>query len=141
MHPKVNRINVVFLYARDLAKLRHFYEQAFDLKKPVIDAKWWVEYAIGDGSHLALHRADENRLGGANRKSSTVKFSVDVSDIHYYVQKLSALGATFLYGPRVKYGFCLAEFEDPEGNCVRLYQGMSKQLRELRALRGAIYYH
>ncbi len=126
MHPKVNRINVVFLYARDLARLRRFYEQAFDLKKPVIDAKWWVEYAIGDGSHLALHQADKLHFEGADRKSGTVKFSVDVNDIHHYAQKLSALGATFVYGPRPEYGFYLAEFEDPEGYRVRLYQKAEK---------------
>jgi predicted enzyme related to lactoylglutathione lyase len=122
MQPKVNRINVVFLYAQDLARLRSFYERAFDLPKPVIDAKWWVEYEIGNGSHLALHQADAAHLEGADRKKNTVKFSVDVSDIKQYVEKLTGLGATFHYQPRLEYGFYLAEFEDPEGNCVRLYQ-------------------
>jgi predicted enzyme related to lactoylglutathione lyase len=123
---KVNRINVVFLYAQELARLRFFYEQAFDLAKPVIDAKWWVEYAIGDGSHLALHQADAQHFDGANRKKNTVKFSVDVTDIDHFIKKLSALGAIFHYGPRLEYGFYLAEFEDPEGNCVRLYQKVKK---------------
>jgi predicted enzyme related to lactoylglutathione lyase len=126
MHPKVNRINVVFLYAQDIAKLRQFYEQGFDLQKPLIDAKWWVEYEIGDGSHLALHRADAPNLEGIDRKKSAVKFSFDVSDIEHYVKKLTGLGATFHYGPRLEYGFHLAEFEDPEGNCVRLYQKLNK---------------
>jgi len=35
MDPKVNRINVVAVYAQDLAKLRTFYEKAFDLAKPL----------------------------------------------------------------------------------------------------------
>ena len=122
MDPKVNRINVVFLYGEELAKLRSFYEQGFGLAKPLIDAKWWVEYALGDGSHLALHQTDATHLEGANRKKSTVKFSVDVSDINHFIQKLTGLGATFHYGPRLEYGFYLAEFEDPEGNCVRLYE-------------------
>ncbi|HUI07236.1 MAG TPA: VOC family protein [Verrucomicrobiae bacterium] len=126
MHPKVNRINVVFLYTQDLPKLRHFYEQAFDLGKPVIDAKWWVEYEVGDGSHLALHQTDALRFEGADRKSNTVKFSVDVTDIGHYVEKLTGLGATFLYGPRQEYGFSLAEFEDPEGYRVRLYEKVKK---------------
>ena len=126
MHPKVNRINVVFLYAQDLVKLRHFYELAFDLKKPLIDAKWWVEYEIGDGSHLALHQADALYLEGVDRKKHTVKFSVDVSDINHYMKKLADLGAAFHHGLRLEYGFFLAEFEDPEGNCVRLYQRVQK---------------
>ena len=126
MQPKVNRINVVFLYAQDLAKLRSFYEQAFDLAKPLVDAKWWVEYALGDGSHLALHQADAAHFAGANRQKNTVKFSVDVNGIDHFIKKLTELGATFHYGPRLEYGFQLAEFEDPEGNCVRLYEKISK---------------
>ncbi len=126
MQPKVNRINVVFLYAQDLAALRRFYEQAFDLQKPMIDAKWWVEYEIGDGSHLALHLADPLHSEGVDRKRNTVKFSVDVNDIQHYMKKIIDLGATFHYGPRLEYGFHLAEFEDPEGNCVRLYQRINK---------------
>jgi predicted enzyme related to lactoylglutathione lyase len=126
MQPKANRINVVFLYAQDLAKLRFFYEQAFDLDKPLVDAKWWVEYALGDGSHLALHQGDANHFEGADRKKNTVKFCVDVSDINHYIKKLTNLGATFHFGPRLEYGFHLAEFEDTEGNCVRLYEKAKK---------------
>ena len=100
MHPKVNRINVVFLYAQDLAKLRSFYEEGFDLAKPLIDAMWWVEYALGDGSHLALQQADAAQFEGANRKKNTVKFSIDVTDINRFITKLTGLGATFHYGPR-----------------------------------------
>jgi predicted enzyme related to lactoylglutathione lyase len=126
MNPKVNRINVVFLYAQDLARLRYFYEQALDLGPPVVDAKWWVEYAVGDGSHLALHQADAFHFEGADRKKNTIKFSIDVSDIGAYMQKIAKLGATIHFGPRQEYGFFLAEFEDPEGNCVRLYQKAKK---------------
>ena len=122
----VNRINVVFLYAEDLSKLRKFYESAFDIGEPVIDAKWWVEYAMGDGSHLALHQADAQHFEGANRKKNTVKFSVDVPEIQKFTEKLKALGAKFHYEPRQEYGFQLAEFEDPEGNCVRLYEKNKK---------------
>lgn len=123
---KTNRINVVFLYAQDLARLRKFYEAAFDLGAPLIDAKWWVEYEVGDGSHLALHQAEASHFEGANRKKNTVKFSVDVTDIKKFTEKLTTLGATFHYEPRKEYGFYLAEFEDPEGNVLRLYEKMKK---------------
>jgi predicted enzyme related to lactoylglutathione lyase len=123
---KVNRINVVFLYAQDLARLRKFYEAAFDLGEPLIDAQWWVEYEIGDGSHLALHQADAGHFEGANRKKNTVKCSFDVTDIKKFSEKLKALGARFHYEPRKEYGFSLAEFEDPEGNVLRLYEKIKK---------------
>lgn len=126
MQPTVNRINVVFIYAQDLAKLRAFYEQGFDLGKPVVDAKWWVEYELGTGSHLALHKGDDSHFVDVNRQKNTVKFCIDVSDIQHYTEKLTALGAKFHYQPRLEYGFYLAEFEDPEGNVTRLYQKVIK---------------
>ena len=116
----VKRINVVFLYVLDLAKVRKFYEAAFDLGKPAVDAKWWVEYAIGDGSHLALHQLDANRAKPPGVGS--VKFSIEVDDIQTFAGKLKNLGATFLVEPLQEYGFWLAEFADVEGNPVRLYQ-------------------
>ncbi len=122
----VNRINVVFIYAQDLARLRRFYEQAFGLGKPVIDAGWWVEYKVGEGSHLALHQADAARLEQASRSNGTVKFSVDVTDIQKVTENFKKLGAKFHYEPRKEYGFYLAEFEDPEGNVLRLYEKVKK---------------
>jgi len=123
---KINKINVVFLYAQDLARLRKFYEVAFDLAEPVIDAKWWVEYEVGNGSHLALHQADAGQLEGADRQKNTIRFSVDVTDIQKVAEKLKNLGAKFHYEPRQEYGFYLAEFEDPEGNVLRLYEKIGK---------------
>jgi len=122
----VKRINVVFLYVRDLTKARKFYEAAFDLGKPVIDAKWWVEYALGDGSHLGLHQLDPQRAEKASLGSGSVRFSIEVEDIHAFAEKLKQLGALFHFEPRQEYGFWLAEFEDVEGNAVRLYEKARK---------------
>ena len=122
----VKRINVVFLYVRDLASVRKFYEAAFDLGKPVVDAKWWVEYAVGDGSHLALHQLDAKHAAHAGLGAGAVKFSFEVDDIQVYTTKLKKLGATFRFEPRTEFGFWLAEFEDVEGNAVRLFQKITK---------------
>jgi predicted enzyme related to lactoylglutathione lyase len=123
---KLNRINVVFLYVLDLQKMRQFYEKAFDLGKPVVDAKWWVEFAVGDGSHLALHQIDSTHAKNAGLGQGSVKFSFDVDNIHEFAEKLKGLGALFRYAPRQEYGFWLAEFEDPEGNALRLFQKAAK---------------
>jgi len=123
---KFNGINVVFLYSQDIAKMRAFYEAAFDLGKPVVDSKWWVEYAFGHGSHLALHQAQGDKIEGTVRVKGTVRFSVDVTDIQKCAEKLKGLGAKFHYEPRAEYGFQLAEFEDPEGNVLRLYEKIKK---------------
>ena len=123
----VKRINVVFLYVLDLAKTRKFYEAAFDLGKPLVDAKWWVEYAVGDGSHLALHQIDAKHATHAELGAGSVKFSFEVDDIQVYTEKLKKLGATFRFEPRTEYGFWLAEFADVEGNAVRLYEKTSNK--------------
>jgi predicted enzyme related to lactoylglutathione lyase len=123
---KVKRINVVFLYVLDLAKARQFYEAAFDLGKPVVDAKWWVEYEVGDGSHLALHQVDATQATHAGLGAGSVKFSFEVEDIQVFTERLKSLGATFRFEPRKEYGFWLAEFEDVEGNFVRLFQKITK---------------
>ena len=123
---KVNRINVVFLYVLDMEKSRKFYEAAFDLGKPVVDGKWWVEYAVGDGSHLALHQVDPAHAKHTGLGTGAIKFSFDVDNIQEYTAKLKKLGAKFNYEPRQEYGFWLAEFEDTEGNALRLYQKLAK---------------
>lgn len=122
----VNRINVVFVYAKDLGRLRYFYEQVFGLSKPVIDAKWWVEYEVGNGSHLALHQADAMRFEEVSRRNGTVKFSFDVSGMYHFIDKIKELGGKVHYEPRLEYGFYLSEFEDPEGNVLRLYEKVKK---------------
>ena len=122
---KLNRINVVFLYVLNLEEMRKFYEAAFDLGKPVVDAKWWVEYAVGDGSHLALHEVDPLNIERV-RSAGPVAFSFDVDDIQHYTDRLKKLGAKFRYEPRQEYGFWLAEFEDTEGNVLRLYEKVKK---------------
>ena len=119
---KLKRINVVFLYVLNLDKERKFYEAAFDLGKPVVDAKWWVEYAAGDGSHLALHQVDVSHVQNAALGAGSVKFSFEVEQIHEFAEKLKKLGAKFRFEPRQEYGFWLAEFEDPEGNSLRLFE-------------------
>ena len=124
------RINVIFVNCQDLARQRAFYEAAFDLGQPLIDAKWWVEYAVGDGSHFALHEADADHFEGANRAKGTIRFSFEVADIQQMTTKLKDLGAKFHYDPKKGYGFWLAEFEDPKGNVVRLYQKMQKTKQE-----------
>lgn len=117
-----HRINCIFLFCQDLAKQRAFYEAAFDLGKPVVNAKWWIEYAMGHGSHLALHQGRPEHFDGANRAKNTIRFSIEITDIRGLTLKLKNLGAKFHYEPRAEYGFWLAEFEDPEGNVLRLYE-------------------
>src|SRR5690242_9757553 len=96
----VSHINSIFIYCQDLTRQRAFYEAAFSLSKPVVDAKWWVEYALGHGSHFALQQGKPEHFDGVNRAKNTIKFSIEVADIKALTEKLKGLGAKFHYEPR-----------------------------------------
>jgi extradiol dioxygenase family protein len=120
MHP-IRRINTVFVYVRDLAATKRFYGETLGFGKPEIDGRFWVEFKLPDGdTHFALHQSDGR--DHANRALGTIKLSFEVADIHKLAAQLEEQGVKFHYAPRKEYGFWLAEFEDNEGNVLRLYQ-------------------
>ncbi len=120
MHP-IRRINTIFVYVRDLARAKQFYGEMLGFGKPVIDGKFWVEFRLPDGgTHFALHQSEKHDK--AERALGTFKLSFEVADIHKFATQLKTGGVKFHYEPRKEYGFWLSEFEDPEGNILRLYQ-------------------
>ncbi|MCX6900642.1 MAG: VOC family protein [Verrucomicrobia bacterium] len=120
MHP-IRRINTIFVYVRDLAAAKRFYSETLSFGKPEIDGKFWVEFKLPDGdTHFALHQSEAHDK--ADRVLGTIKLSFEVTDIHKFAEQLRQHGVKFHYEPRKEYGFWLAEFEDPEGNVLRLYQ-------------------
>lgn len=120
MHP-IRRINTIFVYVRDMARAKHFYSETLGLGKPLVDSKFWVEFKLPDGdTHFALHHSDKHPRGeGA---TGAFKLSLEVHDILKCAAQLKERGVRFHYEPRKEYGFWLAEFEDMEGNALRLYQ-------------------
>jgi len=120
MHP-VRRINTIFVYVRDMAQAKHFYSETMGLGKPLVDSKFWVEFKLPDGdTHFALHHSDKHPSTAI--APGTFKLSFEVHDIQQFAADLKARGVKFHYEPRKEYGFWLAEFEDMEGNALRLYQ-------------------
>ncbi|MCX6909011.1 MAG: VOC family protein [Verrucomicrobia bacterium] len=127
MHP-IRRINSIFVYVRDLAAAKRFYSETLGFGKPEIDGRFWVEFKLPDGdTHFALHQSESHDK--ANRALGTIKLSFEVADIHKFAAQLKEQGVKFLYEPRKEYGFWLAEFEDPEGNVLRLYQKLHSHER------------
>lgn len=123
MHP-VRRINTIFVYVRDMAAAKHFYGETLGLGKPLVDSKFWVEFKLPDGdTHFALHHSDKHPKNDATL--GAFKLSFEVHDIQKLAAQLKERGVKFHYEPRKEYGFWLAEFEDMEGNALRLYQKAS----------------
>jgi extradiol dioxygenase family protein len=120
MHP-IRRINTIFVYVRDMAQAKHFYGETLGFGKPLVDSKFWVEFKLPDGdTHFALHHSDKHPKSDA--MLGAFKLSFEVHDIQKFAADLKERGVKFHYEPRKEYGFWLAEFEDMEGNSLRLYQ-------------------
>ena len=120
MHP-IRRINTIFAYVRDLAAMKRFYSETLGFGNPLVDGRFWVEFKLPDGdTHFALHRSEDHDHAGQGQ--GAIRLSFEVADIQRLVGQLKQRGVTFHYEPRKEYGFWLAEFEDPEGNVLRLYQ-------------------
>ncbi|OPZ09923.1 MAG: Glyoxalase-like domain protein [candidate division BRC1 bacterium ADurb.BinA292] len=117
--PELKRINVVFLYAADMERMRTFYEETVGFGEPCRVTDDWVEYALGEGARFALHRAMPGFRSGSR---GAVQFSIAVDDLDGACRELETAGVTILRPPEYGPGFRLAEFEDPEGNPIRLIE-------------------
>ena len=127
MH-RIRRINTIFIYVRDLAAAKQFYGDTLGFGKPEIDGRFWVEFKLPDGdTRFALHKSDAHDK--ADRAFGAMKLSFEVVDIHKCADRLKEYGVRFHYEPRKEYGFWLAEFEDMEGNVLRLYQKLHSHER------------
>ncbi len=120
--PVLRKINVIFLYVCDLEKCREFYENKVGFNPPVRQTAEWVEYDLPEGTNFALHRSLPECMAGSNPSRNTIKFSIVVDDLQEAWMEMEAKGVYFTRAPEKGFGFELAEFEDPEGNQLRLIQ-------------------
>ena len=123
----LQRINTVFVCVRDLQAAMDFYEKVLGFDKPVIETRFWVEYALPVGdAHFALHVKNPALFEGPGRDNQSMHCSLEVQDIHGFTQLLQSRGVQFVTEPRKEYGFWLAEFKDVDGNHLRLYEKFKK---------------
>jgi predicted enzyme related to lactoylglutathione lyase len=123
----IERINTIFVYVQRLKEASEFYENVLGFPKPVIHGKFWIEYELpGGDAHFALHSKEADFFRDHDRSKQAMKCSFEVRDIHAYAALLKSHGVQFVYEPRKDYGFWLAEFLDPEGNRLRLYEKIKK---------------
>jgi extradiol dioxygenase family protein len=123
----LKHINTIFMYVQDLEAAKKFYGETLGFGEPIINSKFWVEYALpGGGTHFALHRNEADFFQGVDRSKQMMKCSIEVEDMQAYAALLKSRGVRFVYEPRKEYGFWLAEFLDHEGNHLRLYEKVKK---------------
>lgn len=109
-------IDFVMYLVKDMERARHFYENAFELRRGAFDNAYFVEYQLPDGNAFALAHdpsGEWTQCGGA-------LFSV--ADLEPAVQRVQELGAT-LARPLIEGKTCRSAWcTDPEGNPFGLHQ-------------------
>ncbi|MCB2153247.1 VOC family protein [bacterium] len=119
---KIKKINVVFVYVEDVEKAKDFYSNVLGFGKPAVDNPFWVEWKLPEGSDFAICKASDERLEGTVPARSTVKFSMVVDDIRKAYADLFELGVRLVSEPQQGSGFLYLEFQDLDGNVLRLLQ-------------------
>ena len=106
----------VMYQTTDMARLRAFYEQLFDLKVSLEYQDFYVEYELPDGNTFAIGRDP----GTAFVAMGGIMFGVD--DAETLRQRVEALGGRYVK----RYGSgdpCFTEWcTDPDGNAFGLHQ-------------------
>jgi glyoxylase I family protein len=113
----ISRINVVYLYVRDLERSTAFYRDVLGI--PLEGDGDWVEATFPDGVRFALHQARGEVSPG------TINVDFEVADIDDAVATLTEAGVEVGAVAREAFG-CFAEFKDPDGYVLELFQPPTK---------------
>jgi predicted enzyme related to lactoylglutathione lyase len=113
----ISRINVVWLYVRDMERSTAFYRDVLGI--PLQGDGDWVEATFPDGVRFALHEAHGDVSPG------TVNVDFEVADIDDAIGRLRAAGVEVGAITREPFG-CFAQFSDPDGYVLELFQPSTK---------------
>ena len=109
----ISRINVVYLYVRDLERSTAFYRDVLGI--PLEGNGDWVEATFADGVRFAPHEAHGEVSPG------TITVDLEVADIDDAVARLRAAGVEVGEIAREQFG-SYAESTDPDGYVLELFQ-------------------
>ncbi|MFI5350963.1 MAG: VOC family protein [Elusimicrobiota bacterium] len=102
-------------YVKDMAKATKFYQERLGAK-PAFESPDWTEFSFG-GSSLCLHKA------GGPKDHANGSMILHVDGIRALVADLKAAGVEVSDVHEVHPGAYSADFRDPSGNVVGLYEG------------------
>ena len=111
----VSRLNVVYLYVRDVARSRAFYRDLLGI--PLEGDKHWQQADLG-GTRFALHEWHD---GVDEPSSGTVHVSFEVADLDDAMRVLREAGVAPGEVMRDVWGAAV-EVVDPDGYRVHLFQ-------------------
>ncbi len=114
--PLVSRINVVYLYVRDIERASGFYRDVLGI--PLEGDDDWVETTFPEGVRFALHKWHE---GAPEISSGTIHVDFSVADNDQAAERLRAAGIEVGEIHREPYGSHFT-FVDPEGYTLQMFQ-------------------
>jgi catechol 2,3-dioxygenase-like lactoylglutathione lyase family enzyme len=114
--PLVSRINVVYLYVRDVERSARFYRDLLGI--PLEGDAGWMEARFGDGTRFALHALHE---GAREPAAGTVHVNFEVADLDEALSRLRAEGVESSGPVREEWG-AAAEVVDPDGYRLYLFE-------------------
>jgi lactoylglutathione lyase len=113
--PLVSRINVVYLYVRDLERSLAFYRDVLGI--PLAGDEHWAEATTANGVRFALHATEtEVELG-----SGTLRVDFEVADVDAAAARLREAGVEVGEIERDDWG-AACEFVDPDGYRLHLFE-------------------
>ena len=112
----VSRLNVVYLYVRDLERSLAFYRDLLGI--PLEGDDDWVEATFPGGVRFALHawHPEAGEIG-----SGTVNVNLEVADLSRAVERLRAAGVEVREIERELWGSA-CQVVDPDGYRIHLFQ-------------------
>ena len=119
---KLHHINVIYLYVADLERACHFYEGVLEMGEPAVRSESWVEYALAEGTHFALHLTPAEFIEDIDPCRGKMRFSLVVEGLEEWHNRLRENNVIIIRSPERGHGFRLLECEDPEGNPVRMIE-------------------
>jgi catechol 2,3-dioxygenase-like lactoylglutathione lyase family enzyme len=117
------RLGQVIVFVADIAKMRAFYESAFELRA-VEEADGWVRFDAG-GTYFALHTLRGEPAAAeppVPREDTYIKLTFHVGDVAAARERLAGLGAR-MREPKSWGGRTFCDGIDPEGNVIQIADG------------------
>jgi catechol-2,3-dioxygenase len=104
--------------ARDLAKVKAFYQEVLELGAPLVDSNFWVEFRLPGNGVLVLEQSSAIRPGDNKQDVSCL---IGVSELAPRLKALEARNVRPQRPSQSLPGRQTATIVDPEGNLVTLY--------------------
>lgn len=119
----IKNLAYTIVLVRDPEKMKRFYTETLGFKVKFEAYPNWVELANA-GSTVALNLADEQTRFRLNSEANSVELCFGVDRIHDLCAELKSKGVVFIKEAShdEQWKFTLAQFVDPEGNRVNLFE-------------------